>query len=69
MGAGPFPVVTAIVQLLASINDRLGGGAGEEVELPVNWLNDVLDVWVEKRKAEREYSQELQREAMKRGHR
>lgn len=69
MGAGPFPVVTAVVQLLASINDRLGGGPGEEVELPANWLNDVLDVWVEKRKAEREHAQELQREAMKRGHR
>lgn len=66
MGAGPFPVVTAVIQLLASINDRLGGGAGEDVELPANWLNDVLDVWAEKRKQERDQVIELQREALKR---
>lgn len=45
-GVGHPDLWNAMLLLLHSINERLGGGEGESIDLPTDWLGETISTWV-----------------------
>ncbi len=61
-GVGHFDLWNTMLLLLHSINERVGGGPGQEVELPLDWLGETIGTWMHQKNAEMKAFEEADRE-------